>query len=95
MVSTHELDLVGCTKWTSGVEDCFSTARVMGDLLWGTLEAWPSTTWTVLSGPDPVFSRPMAMGVTFDPEQVNCTKWTSMTCYGVTLKPGLVLCGLH
>jgi len=38
MVSIHELDLVGCTKWTSGVEDCFSTARVMGDLLWGTLK---------------------------------------------------------
>jgi len=37
-VSIHKLDLVGCTKLTSGVEDCFSTARVMGDLLWGALK---------------------------------------------------------
>jgi len=37
-VSIHELDLLEYTKWTSGVEDCFSTARVMGDLLRGTLK---------------------------------------------------------
>jgi len=28
----------------------------------GDLEAWPSIMWTVLSGPDAVFSRPMVMG---------------------------------
>jgi len=44
----------------------------------GKLEAWPSTSWTVLSGPDAVFSRPMAMGVSLNPKQVNCTKWTLM-----------------
>jgi len=44
----------------------------------GNFEAWPSITWTVLSGPDAVFSRPMVMGVMLKPEQVNCTKWTLM-----------------
>ena len=38
----------------------------------GDLEAWPSITWTLLSGQDAVFSRPMAMGVILNPEQVNC-----------------------
>jgi len=28
----------------------------------GDLEAWPSITSTVLSGPEAVFSRPMVMG---------------------------------
>jgi len=32
----------------------------------------------VLSGPDAVFSRPMVMGLILNPEQVNCTQWTSM-----------------
>ena len=41
----------------SGAEDCFSRSRVMGDL-----EVWPSITWTVLSGSDAVFSRPVAIG---------------------------------
>jgi len=38
----------------SGSEHCFSTPRVMGDLLWGDFEAWPGIMWTVLSGPDAV-----------------------------------------
>ena len=55
----------------------------------GAFEAWPSIKWTVLSGP-------------------RCTKWTKVvqktvlvgrelrvSCYGVSLKPGLVLCGLY
>ena len=46
---------------------------VMGDL-----EAWPSITWSVLSGPYAVFSKPMAMGVILNPEQVKCTKWALM-----------------
>jgi len=44
----------------------------------GDLEAWPTITWSVLSGPDVVFSRPMAMVVILNPEQVDCTKWTLM-----------------
>ena len=46
----------------SGVEDCFSRLRVMGGLLWGAFEAWPSIMWTVLSGSDAAFSRPRVMG---------------------------------
>jgi len=55
----------------------------------GDLEPWPSSMCTVLSGR-------------------RCTKWTKVvqktvlvgrglmvTCYGVPLKPGLVLCGLY
>jgi len=42
----------------------------------GDLEAWPSIMWSVLSGPCAVSSKPMAMGVILNPEQVNCTKWT-------------------
>ena len=38
MVSIHELDLVGCAKCTSGVEDCFSTATVMRDSVMRDLE---------------------------------------------------------
>jgi len=38
----------------SGVQDCFSRRRVKGDLLWGDVEAWFSTMWTALSGPDAV-----------------------------------------
>jgi len=43
----------------------------------GDLEAWTSITWTVLSGPDAVFSGPVAIRGNVEPEQVNCTKWTS------------------
>jgi len=39
---------------------------LVGGELWvtcyGDLEAWPSIMWTVLSGPDAAFSRPMVMG---------------------------------
>ena len=35
----------------SGAEDCYSRLRVMGDLLWGAFEAWPSIMCIVLSGP--------------------------------------------
>jgi len=42
------------------------------------LEAWPGITWSVLSGPYAVFSRPTAMGVILNPEQLKCTKWTLM-----------------
>ena len=38
----------------SGVEDCFSKPRAMGDLLLGDFEAWPSIMWTVLCGLDAV-----------------------------------------
>ena len=51
----------------SGAEDCFSRSRVMGDLLSGDFEAWFSIMWSVLSGPDAVFSRPVAIGVILDP----------------------------
>jgi len=44
----------------------------------GDLEAWPIITWTVLSGPDAGFSRPIAMGVILNSNQANCTKWTLM-----------------
>jgi len=44
---------------------------------YGDLEAWPSITWTVLSGPDAVFSRPMVMG-NLEPDQMNYTKWALM-----------------
>ena len=47
----------------SGAEDCFSRSRVKGDLLSGAFEAWPSIMWAVLSGPDAVFSRPVAMAL--------------------------------
>jgi len=47
----------------SGAEDSFSRPRVKGDLLSGAFEAWPCIMWTVLSGPDAVYSRPVAMGV--------------------------------
>ena len=47
----------------SGVEDCFSRPRVKCEMLWGAFEAWPGIMWTVLSGPDAVFSRPVSMGV--------------------------------
>jgi len=53
----------------SGAEDCFSMPRVMGDLLSGAFEAWPSITWTVLSGSDAIFSRPVAMGVILNPNK--------------------------
>ena len=53
----------------SGVEDCFSRLRVKGELLWGAFEAWPSISWTVLSGPDAVFSRPVAIGVILNPNK--------------------------
>jgi len=33
----------------------------------GDLEAWPCIMWIVLSGPYPVLSKPMAMGVTLNP----------------------------
>jgi len=46
----------------SGVQDCFSRSSVKGDLLWGDFEAWFSIMWTLLSGPDAVFSRPGVMG---------------------------------
>jgi len=46
----------------SGAEHCFSRPRVMGDLLWGDFEAWPSTRRSVLIGPDALFSRPRVMG---------------------------------
>jgi len=62
----------------SGAEDCFSRPRVKGDLLWGDFETWFSIMWTVLSGPDAVFSRPMVMGGNIEPEEVKCTKWTLM-----------------
>ena len=60
----------------SGVQDCFSRSSVKVDLLWGDFEAWFSIMWTVLSGPDAVFSRPVAMRGNL--EQVKCTKWTLM-----------------
>jgi len=50
----------------SGAEDYFSRPRVKGDLLSGAFKAWPSIMWTVLSGPDAVFSRRVAMGVTLN-----------------------------
>ena len=53
----------------SGAEDCFSRSRVMGDLLWGAFEAWPSIMWTVLSRAGAVFSRPVAMGVILNPDK--------------------------
>ena len=53
----------------SGAEDCSSRWRVMGDLLWGDLEVWFSIMWTVLSGLDAVFSRPVAMGVILNPKK--------------------------
>jgi len=91
---------------------------LVGRELWvtcyGDLDAWPSITWTVLSGPDAVFSRPVAIGVMLNPNKgavlsgPRCTKWTKVaqktvlvgpglrvSCYGVPLKPGLVLCGLY
>ena len=53
----------------SGLKDCFSRQRVKGDLLWGDFEAWFSIMWTVLSGPDAVFSRPRVMGVILNPKK--------------------------
>jgi len=44
----------------------------------GDLEAWLSIKWIVLSEPEAVFSRPMAMGVILNSNQVKCSKWTSM-----------------
>ena len=46
----------------SGAQDCFSRAKVKGELLWGAFEAWPSIMWIVLSGQDAAFSRPRVMG---------------------------------
>jgi len=58
-----DLDVLSGPMVQSGAEDCFSRPRVNGDLLSGAFEAWPSIMWTVLSGPDAVFSRPVSMGV--------------------------------
>ena len=38
LLCQYQTSYATCTKWTSGVEDYFSTARDMGDLLWGTLK---------------------------------------------------------
>jgi len=46
-----DLDVLSGPKWCRRL---FSRPRVMSDLLRGDFEAWPSITWTVLSGPDAV-----------------------------------------
>ena len=58
----HELDLVGCTKWTKVVQYTVLVGLGLWVTCYGDLKAWSSITWSILSGPDAVFSRPMAMG---------------------------------